>query len=94
MRIVVDTAILIRANSRAAGPARELLQVMQDSGSQLILSPYLLAEVDRVLRYPRMQALYHMSDGEIWAYLRDLESYADIVEPATGPPIVLKGCQR
>jgi predicted nucleic acid-binding protein len=31
-----------------------------------------------------------MSDGEIWAYLRDLESYAEIVEPAKGPPIVLK----
>jgi len=90
MRIAVDTAILIRANTKATGPARELLQAIQDSGSQLILSPYVLAEVDRVLRYPRIQNLYHLSDGAIWTYLRDLESYADIVEPAQGPPIVLK----
>ena len=90
MRVVVDTAILIRANTRATGPARELLQAIQDSGSQLILSPYVLTEVDRVLRYPRIQDLYHLSDGMIWTYLRDLESYADIVELAQGPPVVLK----
>ena len=90
MRIAVDTAILIRANSKATGPARELLQAIQDSGSQLIRSPYVLSEIDRVLRYPRIQNLYHLSDGAICAYLRDLESYADIVEPAERPPIVLK----
>ncbi|MDZ4798817.1 MAG: putative toxin-antitoxin system toxin component, PIN family [Bryobacteraceae bacterium] len=90
MRIAVNTAILIRATSKATGPARELLQAIQDSGSQLILSPYVLAEAERVLRYPGIQRLYNLSDGAIWTYIRDLESYADIVEPAQGPPIVLK----
>ena len=90
MKIAVDTAILIRANSKAAGPARELLQAIQDSGSQLILSPYVLAEVDRVLRYPRIQNLYHLSDRDICAYLHDVESYAEMVVPAQDPPIVLK----
>ena len=89
MRVAVDTAILIRANSKAVGPARALLQAIQDSGSQLILSPYVLAELDRVLRYPRIQSLYHLSEGDIWKYLRDLESYSDVVEPAEGSTIVL-----
>ena len=90
MRIAVDTAILIRANAKATGPARMLLQAIQDSGSQLVLSPYVLAEVDWVLRYPRIQTLYRLSDENIWTFLRDLEAYADIVEPAQGPPVVLK----
>ena len=90
MRIAVDTAILIRANAKATGPARMLLHAIQDSGSQLVLSPYVLAELDRVLRYPRIQTLYRLSDENIWTFLRDLEAYADIVEPAQGPPVVLK----
>ncbi len=52
MRITVDTAILVRANARATGPARELVQVIKASGSRLVLSPYVLDEIQRVLRYP------------------------------------------
>jgi uncharacterized protein len=90
MRIAVDTAILIRGNAKATGPAKELLQVIQQTGTRLILSPYVLDEVQRVLRYPRIQALYHLRDGDIWEYVHLLESIADIVDPAEGPPIVLK----
>ncbi len=49
-----------------------------------------MAEVDRVLRYTRIQALYQLTDADIWQYLRLLESIADVVDPAEGPPIVLK----
>ncbi len=59
MRIAVDTAILIRGNVRATGSAKDLLlKAIPDSGTRLVLSPYVLAEVDRVLRYTRIQALY------------------------------------
>ena len=90
MRIAVDTAILIRGNAKATGPAKELLQVIQQTGARLVLSPYVLDEVKRVLRYPRIQALYHLRDGDIWEYVQLLESIADIVDPAEGAPIVLK----
>lgn len=90
MRIAVDAAILIRGNTKATGPAKELLQVIQQTGTRLVLSPYVLDEVQRVLRYPRIQALYHLRDGDIWEYVHLLESIADIVDPAEGPPIVLK----
>ena len=90
MRIAVDTAILIRANAKASGPAKELLQVIQQCGARLVVSPYVLDEIQRVLRYPRIQALYHLRDGDIWKYVHLLESIADIVDPAEGPAIVLK----
>lgn len=90
MRIAVDAAILIRGNARASGPAKDLLQVIPETGSRLVLSPYILGEIDQVLRYPRIQALYHLSDGEIRRYFRFLESIGDIVDPAEGPGVVLK----
>ena len=90
MRVAVDTAILIRAHPRAKGPARELVSIASRVGVRFVLSSFIPGEVDRVLRYPRIQALYRMGDAEIRQYLNLLELIADVVEPAEGPPIVLK----
>jgi putative PIN family toxin of toxin-antitoxin system len=90
MRITPDTAILVRANVNASGPARELLKVIQQTGACLVLSPFILGEVARVLRYPRMQAIYHLSDHDIAEHVRYLEFIGDIVAPAEGPPVILK----
>jgi predicted nucleic acid-binding protein len=54
------------------------------------LSPFLLAEVNRVLRYPRVQALYPLNVDEIRDHLQSLESLADLVIPGEGRPIVVK----
>jgi predicted nucleic acid-binding protein len=49
MRIVLDTNILVRANAKARGPARELLLLIVDSPEHtLLLSPFLLEELERV----------------------------------------------
>jgi putative PIN family toxin of toxin-antitoxin system len=90
MRITLDTAILVRTNFKAAGPARELLNVIRHRGARLVLSPFLLAEVNRVLRYPRVQALYPLNVDEIRDHLQLLESLADLVIPGEGRPIVVK----
>ncbi len=57
MRIVLDTAILVRANAKASGPARRLLEQIALGQHELILSPFLLEETERVLNYPRIQGL-------------------------------------
>ena len=72
------------------GQRVNLIRAIQDSKSQLVISPYLLEEVQRVLHYPRMQAIYPLSDSDVWEHIRFLESISEIVEPAVGPPIVLK----
>ena len=90
MRVVLDTAILIRANAKATGPAKELFRLIQESGTHLILSPYMLSELERVFQYPRILNLYRLSEADISAFLRTLRSYAEVVEPAEGPPIVIK----
>jgi putative PIN family toxin of toxin-antitoxin system len=49
---------------------------------QLVVSHELLNEVTRVLRYPRFQALYRMSDRKLLAYRQYLEAVGQLVELA------------
>ena len=70
MRIVRDTNILVRANAKARGPARELLQLIVGSPDHvLLLSPFLQQELERVFSYERVRASSKLTDGEIVEYL-------------------------
>ena len=70
MRIVPDTNILVRASGRAAGPARELLnQIVKSPQHTLLLSPFILDELERVLSYDRVRAVTRLTDEEVQQYL-------------------------
>jgi predicted nucleic acid-binding protein len=58
MRIVVDTNVLARAVRGGIGPAAELLGIVMAPPHVFILSPFILAELARALRYPRMRLLH------------------------------------
>jgi putative PIN family toxin of toxin-antitoxin system len=88
MRIVLDTAVLVRATAKASGPARLLLEQIAAGGHQLILSPFLLEETERVLNYPRIQGLYRLSPVEVQEHIDCLQAAAEIVEPVVARPIV------
>lgn len=90
MVITIDTSILVRANSRSSGPGRKLLERIVHEGHVLALSPYILDEVARVLNYPRLQRLYGLAAAEISEYINELRGFAKLVEPADGPPIIVK----
>ena len=82
MRIILDSTILVRANQRAAGPARALLLELLDRGHRLILSASVLDEVDRVLHYPRLLKRFGMTDAEITQFVAFLAASGQIVEVA------------
>lgn len=91
MRIVLDTNILIRANAKAKGPARELLQVIVNSPEHVLLvSPFLLMELERVLAYDRVRAVVKLNDEEIAEYLSYVraETVSEIVFPGPAPSVV------
>jgi putative PIN family toxin of toxin-antitoxin system len=91
MRIVLDTNILVRAHARASGPARELLQLIIKSPKHiLLLSPFLLQELERVFSYERVRALTKLTDEEIAEYLGYLSAVgvSEIVFPGPAPRIV------
>ncbi|MEX2119092.1 MAG: putative toxin-antitoxin system toxin component, PIN family [Pirellulales bacterium] len=77
---MLDTNVLVRATKNATGPAREVLERLQPPGHVLVLSRWLLAELRRVLQYPRVQALHRMTMEETDDFISDLEVTADIVD--------------
>lgn len=90
MRVVLDTNILVRANIKAQGPAREALIKIISGNHVLITSPFLLREVERALAYPRLQKLWRLSAEDIQEHVQFLFKVSELVIPLVGGPIVVK----
>jgi putative PIN family toxin of toxin-antitoxin system len=90
MRIVLDTNILVRANVKAWGPAREILLRIAHGDHVLITSPFLLREVERALAYPRLQRLWRLSSQDIREHVQFLVKISELVDPVIGAPVVLR----
>jgi putative PIN family toxin of toxin-antitoxin system len=80
VKIVLDTSILVRANEHSHGIARDLLiQIIEDRHT-LLISNEMLHELSRVLRYPRLQAVYHLSEDLVYGYIAFLRLNSKNVE--------------
>jgi len=55
------------------------LEELLQSGHDLILSNEMLAEATKVLRYPRFQVLYSLTDADLLDYTQFLQSISDLV---------------
>lgn len=75
-RVVLDTNVIV-SGLGWRGPSHDIVQSCLDLQHDLVLSPDLLAEIERVLRYPK----FHFSDSEILDYLAILTESADLVKP-------------
>ena len=56
-----------------------MLRAILEQNHRLILSSEILAEVTRVLRYPRFQQLYGLSDAELLEHVQFLQSVSILV---------------
>jgi putative PIN family toxin of toxin-antitoxin system len=91
MRIVLDTNILVRANAKAKGPARELLlRIVNSPEHVLLLSPFLLQALERVFDYDRVRAATKLTDLEVAEYLAYIRAreVSEIIFPGPAPRIV------
>ena len=79
MKIVLDTTILVRANERSHGLARELLTNIVESEHALLLSNEMFHELARVLRYPRLQKFYGLTEDMVFEYVKLLRRSSEIV---------------
>jgi putative PIN family toxin of toxin-antitoxin system len=79
VRILLDVNVLVRANEVSSGPARSLLRASIARGHTLLLSGEMLVELARVLRYPRIQALFGLTEEQIYEYVQYLRSASEIV---------------
>lgn len=78
--IVLDTNIIVRAVASPFGLASELLRRTISDGNLLCTSNFMLAELDRVLRYPRVRKIHGLSDTEIEDFVRSIQLVALVVE--------------
>lgn len=69
------------------GPALCLLDTVLDAHT-LVLSRYILDEVERVLLYPRIQLRYRITPDEAIRFTGNLAEAAHLVEPVILTPLV------
>lgn len=83
-KIVLDTNILARAVTSPSGLAAEILCRCMEYGNVLCTSSFMLAELDRVLRYPRLQKIHGLTDSQIQDFVRSIQQVALVinVDPA------------
>jgi len=90
VRVVFDSNVLARAHHQATGPARRALLRTMAGPHTLILSAYLLAELERILTYPRLLQRSGMSQKDIVQYLENLAVVSCLVGPAEVPAGLLR----
>ena len=90
MRIVFDTNVLARAHQKADGPARRALLHVAAGPDVLILSRYLLQELERVLTYPRLIQRSGLTSLDIAEYVEFLARACTLVDPAPLPEDILR----
>ncbi len=79
MRVVPDVNVLVRAHDKSFGPARRLLLELISRKEIILTSAEILIELGRVLRYPRVQALFGLSEEQIYEYIQFLKEVCQMV---------------
>jgi putative PIN family toxin of toxin-antitoxin system len=88
MRVVLDTNILVRAAFSPTGPAGVVLELIRSHDHSLIVSEFILSELNRVLRYPRLLALHRFDDVAILNYVADIRALSLVVEISDVTPVM------
>ncbi len=89
MRVVFDVNVLVRANERSEGLARRLFELVIAEHTPLI-SNEMLVELARVLRYPRLQRLFGLTDEEVYHYVQYLQEVCKPVSPDHSLPVPMR----
>ncbi len=89
MRIVFDTNVLARAHPLAQGPARRGLLLVTAGPDVLIISQYLLQELERILTYPRLLRNSGLTPLDVSEYLDHLSHVSTLVRPTPVPENLL-----
>jgi len=82
VRVVLDANVLVSALLAPRGVPAQLLELWQQGRFELLVSAETLAELERVLQYPRLRSRYALPDEQVGVFLRLLPHYAVVVVPA------------
>lgn len=83
MRVVLDANVIVSALISTQGAPRRILDLWQAEAFELVISGPILAEIERVLRYPRIAQLHKLPDAELREFLDLLRDESLVVAPQT-----------
>lgn len=76
IKIVLDTNEYISGVINKQSNPAKIIQAWRRKKVDLIISPSIKEEVERVVRYPKIKDKYHITEGRIKRLLNNLEKYA------------------
>jgi len=82
MRLVFDANVFVSALISRKGAPAKLLEYWQEERFDVVISPAILQELQRVLHYPKLRQRYHLPEEGIQRFLRLLRRQAIGVEPS------------
>ncbi len=88
MRIVLDTNVFVSALLSSKGAPPRILEHWQEMRVDVVVSPAILDELERVLHYPKLRRRYSLPEEAIQTFLRLLTKQAILVTPDTELTIV------
>lgn len=81
MRVVLDANIFISALISRQGNPAKILDKWQKREIEVVVSSAIIAEIDRVMGYERLQKKYPRIQEERAGLIEDLKGFATVVEP-------------
>ncbi len=81
MRVVLDTNVLVSAAMSEEGASAEILRAWRSGLFQLVTSSPMLAEYERVLRYPRIVRRLAWTAQEVTEMLHALSEHSLLMHP-------------
>ena len=93
MRVVMDTNVLVSTLISEKGAPGRLLALWQEEKFDLIISPEIIQELERVLHYPKLQRRHRLSDRGIQEFLRLLRRQATEVTPTSSLTIIARDAE-
>ena len=88
MRVLLDTNVLARAASGPPGMANELVLEATRPAHALLLSPFVVQELSRVLRYDRLRPIHGLDEAGMDQYVADLVRACEMVFPIGSSEVV------
>ena len=88
MRVVLDTNVIISRYLTPLGRVARIIGLWEQDAFDLVVSDVILDEYARVLRYPRLRSVHHLTEGQLDEIGLALRSFAEIVTPTETPAVV------
>jgi len=81
MIVVLDTNVIVSSLLSCGGPPADVIRRWEADEFGVAISPPLLSELERVLKYPRVRERYQKNQETLTAFLKRFSTVATLVDP-------------